>query len=55
MPLRRKQSVINAADDASEFDINLTNLTNIRASITRFIMTLAQNSVTFTSKHLICI
>ena len=52
MLLRRKQSMINAADDATEFDINLTN---IRATITRFIMTLAQNSITFTSKHLICI
>ena len=51
MLLRRKQSMINAADDATEFDI----LTNIRATITRFIMTLAQNSITFTSKHLICI
>ena len=48
MLLRRKQSMINAADDATE-------LTNIRATITRFIMTLAQNSITFTSKHLICI
>ena len=52
MLLRRKQSMINAVDDATEFDFNLTN---IRATITRFIMTLAQNSITFTSKHLICI
>ena len=51
MLLRRKQSMINAEDDGIEFDV----LTNIRATITWFIMILAQNSITFTSKHLICI
>ena len=51
MLLRRKQSMINVEDDGIEFDV----LTNIRATITRFIMILAQNSITFTSKHLICI
>ena len=43
--------MINAADDATEFDI----LTNTRATITWVIMILAQNSITFTSKHFICI
>ena len=43
--------MINAADDATEFVI----LTNIRATITRFITILVQNSITFTSNHLICI
>ena len=51
MLLKRKQSMISAVDDATEFDI----LTNIRATMTWFIMILAQNSITFTSKHLICI
>ena len=50
MLLKRKQSMNKAADDATDFDI----LTNIRATITWFIMILLQNSITFTFKHLIC-
>ena len=51
MLLKRKQSMIYAADDATEFDI----LTYIRATITGIIVILAQKSITLTFKHLICI
>ena len=54
MLLKRKQSMqsmIYAVDDATEFGI----LTNVRAIITRLIMILVQNSITFTFNHLICI